>query len=106
MVPLTTAQPNGGTLIGYGGGNLDATTDTNELTTPVLEGTPTVSGTYQISFQGFWKGGESGGPYGGKGVSAVFPYTIVVSSTLPTFNTQPLAATVTGGTIALNALAA
>jgi hypothetical protein len=102
---LTTLEPNGGTLKGYGGGNLDATTATNEVTTPILEGTPTAAGTYNLSFQGFWKGGESGGPYGGKGVSAVFPYTIVVSGGAPEFTTQPMSAKVTGGTVALNGFA-
>jgi hypothetical protein len=100
---LTTVQPNGGTLTETG--NLDATTATNPLTTPLLEGTPTVAGTWSINLQGFWKGGESGGPYGGKGISAVFPFTIVVAGTAPVFTTQPISATVAGGTVALDALA-
>jgi hypothetical protein len=100
---LTTVQPNGGTLTETG--NLDATTATNPLTTPLLEGTPTVAGTYPITLQGFWKGGESGGPYGGKGVSAVFPFTIVVAGTAPVFTTQPFSTTVASGTVALDALA-
>jgi hypothetical protein len=100
---LTTVQPNGGSLTETG--DLDATTATNPLTTPLLEGTPTTAGTYSISLQGFWKGGESGGPYAGKGVSAVFPFTIVVAGTPPVFTTQPISATVTGGTVALDAVA-
>jgi hypothetical protein len=98
---LTTAQPNGGSITGFGG-DLDATTDTNPLTTPVLLGTPTTAGTYMITMQGFWKGDESGGPYGGKGVSSIFPFTIVVAGTPPVFTTQPISAVVTGGTVALD----
>ncbi len=101
---LTTVQPNGGSLT-TGGGNLDATTDTNQLTTPILEGTPTTPGTYNFTMQGFWKGMESGGPYAGKGVSSLFPFTVIVSGTAPVFTTQPISAAVTGGTVALDAAA-
>jgi hypothetical protein len=101
---LTTVQPNGGSLSGQGGGLLDATTPNNTLTTPVLEGTPTAAGTYMMSFQGFWYGGESGGPTG-KGISSVFMFTIVVSDTAPTFTLQPIPVTVAGGTVALDASA-
>jgi hypothetical protein len=101
---LTTVQPNGGTLIN-GGGVLDATSPTNDLTTPILEGTPTTPGIYSLTMQGFWKGGESGGPYGGKGVSSIFPFMIIVSGTTPTFTTQPISATVTGGRVALSIVA-
>jgi hypothetical protein len=101
---LTTVQPNGGNITGPAGGLLDATTSTNTLTTPILEGTPTVAGTYMLTFQGFWYGGESGGPTG-KGISSLFPFTIIVSDSSPVFTMQPLSVTVTGGTVALNALA-
>ena len=101
---LTTLQPNGGSVTGFGG-DLDATTDDNPLTTPILEGTPTVAGTYKITMQGFWKGGESGGPFMGKGISSPFPFTIVVEGTAPVFTTQPISVTVSGGTVALNAVA-
>jgi hypothetical protein len=101
---LSTLQPNGGSLTGPGGGILDATSATNTLTTPLLEGTPTGAGTYLINLQGFWYGGESGGPTG-KGISAVYPFTIVVSATAPQFTVQPTSVTVTGGTVVLNAVA-
>ncbi|HMD60542.1 MAG TPA: immunoglobulin domain-containing protein [Opitutaceae bacterium] len=100
---MTTLQPNGGTLTTEG--DLDATTATNQLTTPILEGTPTTPGTYEIKLQGFWKGGESGGPYGGKGVSSVFSFFVIVSAGPPVFATQPMSVTVTGGTVALDAVA-
>ena len=100
---LTTLQPNGGSLTGFGG-DLDATTDANPLTTPILEGTPTVAGTYMFTMQGFWKGGESGGPFAGKGISSPFPFTIVVKGIAPTFSTQPISVKVTGGTVALDAV--
>ena len=79
---LTTVQPNGGSLSGPGGGLLDATTSTNTLTTPILEGTPTAAGTYTMNLQGFWYPGESGGPTG-RGISSVFPFTVIVSDTPP-----------------------
>ncbi len=101
---LTTLQPNGGSLTGPGGGLLDATSATNTLTTPVLEGTPTAAGTYTLGLQGFWYGGESGGPTG-KGISSVFPFSIVVSSSAPQFTLQPTSVAVTGGTVILNAVA-
>jgi hypothetical protein len=102
---LTTVQPNGGSLTGPGGGNLDATNATNTLTTPLLEGTPTTPGTYTLNLQGFWYGGESGGPYGGKGVSSVFSFTIIVSAVAPEFTAQPISVEVAGGTVALSAAA-
>jgi hypothetical protein len=101
---LTTVQPNGGSLTGFGG-DLDATSATNGLTTPLLEGTPTKAGTYMITMQGFWMGGESGGPYMGKGVSSIFPFTFIIAGTPPVFSTQPISVTVTGGTVALDAVA-
>ena len=102
---LTTVQPNGGSLTGLGGGVLDATTATNTITTPLLEGTPTAAGTYTLNFQGFWYPNESGGPFGGKGVSSVFPFTINVSGSPPAFTTQPISVSVASGTVALDALA-
>ncbi len=101
---LTTVQANGGSLTGFGG-DLDATSPTNGLTTPLLEGTPTQAGTFMITMQGFWMGGESGGPYMGKGVSSVFPFTFIIAGTAPAFTTQPISATVTGGTVAIDAVA-
>jgi hypothetical protein len=101
---LTTVQPNGGSLTGFGG-DLDATSPTNGLTTPLLEGTPTQAGTFMVTMQGFWMGGESGGPYMGKGVSSIFPFTFIIAGTAPAFTTQPISATVTGGTVALDAVA-
>jgi hypothetical protein len=100
---LTTLQPDGGSLTGPGGGILDATSATNTLTTPVLEGTPTAAGTYTIDFQGFWYGGESGGPTG-KGISSIYSFTIVVADSIPVFTMQPQSVSVTGGTVVLNAL--
>jgi hypothetical protein len=106
-------------------GNLDATTagstdpwsgmttGANATTTPILEGTPTTAGTYTFDLQGFALGGEKGGSgqagFTGTGISATFPYTVVVSSanmvTAPSFTTQPVSVSVTGGTVALNAVA-
>jgi hypothetical protein len=101
---LTTLQPGGGSISGPVGGFLDATSATNTLTTPILEGTPTTAGTYVFDLQGFWYGGESGGPTG-KGISSVFPFTVIVSDTTPSFVSQPISVTVTGGTVALVAVA-
>src|SRR5580658_324210 len=101
---LTTLQPGGGSISGLVGGFLDATSATNTLTTPILEGTPTTAGTYVFDLQGFWYGGESGGPTG-KGISSVFPFTVIVSDTTPSFVSQPISVTVTGGTVALDAVA-
>ena len=90
---LTTLEPNGGTLTAPG--NLDATTPGsagngwsggtagNATTTPILKGTPTTAGSYTFNLQGFALGGEMGGNGGtfvGTVVSAVFPFTVVVSA--------------------------
>ena len=58
-----------------------------------------------ITMQGFWMGGESGGPYMGKGVSSVFPFTFIIAGTAPVFTTQPISVAVAGGTVALDAVA-
>jgi hypothetical protein len=130
---LKTVEPNGGVLTGPG--NLDATTAGttgdpwtpgtagNSTTTPVLSGTPTTAGTYTFSLQAFAFGGEKGGNGGtfvGTGVSAVFPFTVVVApaatptptptptpaaGAVPVFTTQPISVSVTGGTVALDAVA-
>jgi hypothetical protein len=120
---LTTLEPNGGTLTAPG--NLDATTagstgsgwsggtTGNATTTPILKGTPTTAGSYTFNLQGFALGGEQGGNGGtfvGTGISAVFPFTVVVSAATgstpaPAFKTQPISVTVTGGRVALNAVA-
>jgi hypothetical protein len=106
-------------------GNLDATTPGstdswtggttpgNATTTPILEGTPTTAGTYNFSLQGFALGGEQGGGstagFTGTGISAVFPFTVVVAAAStgvspPAFTTQPISVTVTGGRVALVAV--
>jgi Immunoglobulin domain len=120
---LTTKEPNGGNLTGPG--KLDATTagtsgngwssgtTGNNTTTPILEGTPTTAGTYTFMLQGFAEAGETGGSGGtfvGTGISAVFPFTVVVapaaaSGAAPVFTTQPISVTVTGGRVALDAVA-
>jgi hypothetical protein len=121
---LTTIPAGGGTLTGPG--NLDATTpgtsgdpwtgggtSGNTATAPLLQGTPTQAGTYTFNLQGFALGGEKGGNGGtfiGTGISAVFPYTVVVSNPAtsvpaPVFTTQPQSVTVAGGTVALDAVA-
>ena len=118
---LTTKEPNGGSLTGPG--NLDATTpgssgdpwtpstSGNTQTTPILEGTPTAAGSYTFNLQGFALGGEKGGNGGtfvGTGISAIFPFTVVVASVAsapPSFTTQPLSVSVTGGSVAFDAFA-
>jgi hypothetical protein len=106
-------------------GNLDATTQGesdpwgggsagNATTTPELMGTPTTAGTYVFNLQGFAGSGESAGSITtGTGISSVFPFTVVVTAavttpppaSLPVFTTQPISVSVTGGTVALNAVA-
>jgi hypothetical protein len=54
--------------------------------------------------------GGSGASFVGTGISAIFPFTVVVSNpgavvSAPVFSTQPISVSVTGGTVALNALA-
>jgi hypothetical protein len=108
-----------------GPGNLDATTQGesdpwgggsagNATTTPELMGTPTTAGTYVFNLQGFAGSGETAGSITtGTGISAVFPFTVVVTAavttpppaSLPVFTTQPMSVSVTGGTVALNAVA-
>ncbi|HEY5228030.1 MAG TPA: immunoglobulin domain-containing protein [Opitutaceae bacterium] len=120
---LTTVEPNGGSLTAPG--NLDATTagssgdpwspgtTGNNTTTPILKGTPTTAGTYTFDLQGFAEPAEkggSGGTFVGTGISAVFPFTVVVAAAAsntpaPVFTTQPVSVTVTGGTVALDAVA-
>jgi hypothetical protein len=120
---LTTVEPNGGSLTGPG--VLDATTPGasgnpwtpgttgNTATTPVLKGTPTTAGTFTFNLQGFALGGEQGGNGGtfvGTGISAVFPFTVVVAAAggnvaAPVFTVQPISVTVKGGTVALTAQA-
>ena len=89
----TAVEANGGSLTGPG--NLDATTPGtsgngwspgtagNATTTPVLKGTPTTAGNYTFMLQGFAEGGEKGGngsTFVGTGISAVFPFTVLVSA--------------------------
>ena len=118
---LTTVEPNGGSLTGPG--NLDATTAGttgdawspgsagNATTTPLLKGTPTAAGTYTFNLQGFALGGEKGGSgatFVGTGISAVFPFTVVVSNAAtaaPSFTIQPLSVSVSSGTVAFYAVA-
>jgi len=129
---VTGQFPPGLTLQAYmypnvvlsGPGNLDATTpgtsstpwgggtQGNNTTIPELVGTPTAPGTYTINLQGFAEPGEQGGSgmagFVGTGVSAVFPFTIVVNAAVtaaPAFTVQPISATVPGGTVALEAVA-
>ena len=118
---LTSVEPNGGSLTGPG--NLDATTPGtagnpwdpsmagNTTTTPILKGTPTTAGTYTFNLQGFALGGEKGGSgatFVGTGISAVFPFTVVVSNgatAAPSFTIEPLSVSVSGGTVAFYAVA-
>jgi hypothetical protein len=127
MIPpglvLTTKESPA--LVLSGPGNLDATTPGsggspwspgttgNNTTTPILEGTPTTAGTFTFMMQGFAEPAEmggSGGTFVGTGISAIFPFTVVVASgavatTAPAFTTQPISVSVTGGTVALDAVA-
>jgi hypothetical protein len=120
---LTSVESGGQVLTGPG--VLDATssgtagdpwtpgTTGNDTTTPILKGTPTTAGTYTFDLQGFADPGEMGGSgasFVGTGISAIFPYTVVVTApgvvvSAPAFSTQPISVSVTGGTVALNALA-
>jgi hypothetical protein len=130
---FTTVESPGIDLTGPG--NLDATTpgtpsstyssgsSGNNTTTPILVGTPTTAGTYTFMIQGFAEANEKGGAgiagFVGTGISSVFPFTVVVASatpaptptptpvvtTAPVFTAQPISVTVTGGTVALSALA-
>jgi hypothetical protein len=130
---FTTVESPGIDLTGPG--NLDATTpgtpsstyssgsSGNNTTTPILVGTPTTAGTYTFMIQGFAEANEKGGAgiagFVGTGISSVFPFTVVVGyatpaptptptpvvTTAPVFTAQPISVTVTGGTVALSALA-
>jgi hypothetical protein len=129
---LTTVESPG--IILTGPGNLDATTpgmasgpyssgsSGNNTTTPIMVGTPTAAGTYTFTLQGFAEANEQGGAnipgFIGTGISAVFPFTVVVAgaapaptptpmpaTAAPVFTAQPISVTVTSGTVALSALA-
>jgi hypothetical protein len=123
---LKTVEDGGQTLTGPG--VLDATTHGttgdpwtpgtagNNTTTPIMQGTPTTAGTYTFMLQGFADPGEMGGSgasFVGTGISAVFPFTVVVAPAagttpvvvIPAFTTQPVSVTVTGGTVAFDAVA-
>jgi hypothetical protein len=120
---LKTVEAGGQVLTGPG--VLDATTTGtsgdpwtpgttgNNTTTPELVGTPTTAGSFTFDLQGFAEPGEMGGTgstFVGTGISAVFPFTVVVSNptvvaNAPVFSTQPISVSVTGGKVALNAVA-
>jgi len=131
---LTTVEPNGGSLTGPGnldattpstsGNGWSPGTTGNSTTTPVLKGTPTTAGTYTFMLQGFADGGEKGGSgatFVGTGISSVFSFTVQVaaaasptptptptpasSGNVPVFTTEPISVAVTGGTVALDAVA-
>jgi len=109
-----SANEGGNTLTGSG--LLDATTpDTTDMdgnvmmggittTTPILNGTPTASGSYTFTLTAYEFGGAGGM------VSNTFSYTVVVADAAavvaPVFATQPIAvAVVSGSTVALTAAA-
>jgi hypothetical protein len=119
---LKTVEAGGQALTGPG--VLDATTPGtsgdawspgtagNNTTTPELVGTPTTAGTYTFDLQGFAEPAEMGGSgstFVGTGISAIFPFTVVVNAVNatapPTFTTQPISVSVVGGKVALNAVA-
>ncbi len=120
---LKTVEAGGQSLTGPG--VLDATTPGtsgnpwtpgttgNNTTTPEMVGTPTTAGTYTFDLQGFAEPAEMGGSgstFVGTGISAIFPFTVVVSvptvvTNAPAFTTQPISVSVTGGRVALNAVA-
>jgi hypothetical protein len=120
---LKTVEAGGQVLTGPG--VLDATTPStsgdawtpgttgNDTTTPEMVGTPTTAGTYTFMLQGFADPGEMGGSgatFVGTGISAVFPFTVVVAAAsvataAPVFTIQPISVSVAGGTVALNAVA-
>ncbi len=120
---LKTVETGGQVLTGPG--VLDATssgtsgdpwtpgTTGNNTTTPELVGTPTTAGSFTFNLQGFAEPGEMGGSgstFVGTGISAIFPFTVVVSNPAaqtdaPAFTTQPISVSVVGGKVALNAVA-